>query len=181
MSIITTAVTRPWGLYGALALSAAMGAGLVWQTLQLASANVARAQAEKETEAAKRGRVEDAVKHERVSRETMQAYRELESALTATIRKAEHAQAVEKAESERVAAGLRAERDRLRDDIAAFAAGGRSPTEDTLAACRERAAALGALLEDGLQVQIDLAAAASTHAADVRALRASWPTSGEAP
>lgn len=167
MGIIST-VTRPWALYGSLALSAALGAGLVWQTLQRAAAEVRASHAE-------RSNAQERETNERVARETTQAYRQLEAAFTTAIREAERAQAFDKARSERLAAGLRTERDQLRDEIAAFAAGGGSAADDSTAAARDRAAALGALLERALRVGAGHTAAAEEHAADVRGLLTAWP------
>jgi hypothetical protein len=74
--------------------------------------------------------------------------------------------------SRRAADLLRTERDGLRDTIAVYAAG---PADDTGPACRERAATLGALLDDALRTAAACTAGAEQHATDVRALRDGWP------
>jgi cytochrome c556 len=73
---------------------------------------------------------------------------------------------------ERLADDLRAERDGMRDDIADYVAG---CAGDSLAACSERAAALGELLDRALQADARSAGAAEEHARDVRALLSAWP------
>lgn len=77
--------------------------------------------------------------------------------------------------SDRALRSLIAERDRLRHDIANFAAGPGDPAQDSIAACRADAATLGDVLADALQREEDATAAAETHAASTRALLESWP------
>lgn len=73
----------------------------------------------------------------------------------------------------RALANANADNDRLR--IAQAAAGGRDESQDSLPACRERAAALGDLLIQTLRTSEDCAIHAENLAGDVRALRGSWP------
>jgi len=76
-----------------------------------------------------------------------------------------------------------ADNERLRVDIAAFAAnGGRPPGDDTVASASARAAALGLLLAEALRLDDEtlLASAESSDAAErngsaVRALLGAWP------
>lgn len=159
------------------AVLACLGAVIGVQRVQIAEARAAVDRASLKAEQALRQFAEYRETQQRVSRETMQAYRDLEATLTNVLKEAQRVQAEEKALNDRYVA-LRGEHDRLRDELAAYAAGGGGDTpEAALAACRDRAATLGALLVDGVQLQIDLAAAASNHAADVRALRSAWPVS----
>lgn len=105
-----------------------------------------------------------------------EAYRRLEQFLSAKVKEAEHALSVERKASARVAADLkrtRDERDGLRDQIGGYAAGGSAP--DSVAAARERAATLGRLLGESLQLQEELAGDAEALAADLRAMQAAWP------
>ena len=85
---------------------------------------------------------------------------------------AQQARETELARSRRAADRLRTERDGLRLDIASYAAG---PSDDTPAACGQRAATLGALLDDALRTAAACAEGAEQHATDVRALRDGWP------
>lgn len=165
-----------WMKWAAVGIAvASLGTVIGAQQIQLATARAAVDRANLKVEQAQRQFAEFRETNQRVSRETMQAYRDLEATLTNVLKEAERVQAQEKAASARYLA-LRTERDRMRDELAAYAAGGGGGTpEAALAACRDRAATLGALLVDGVQLQIDLAAAAANHAADVRALRAAWP------
>ena len=98
--------------------------------------------------------------------------RSVESALQLKIQEAQNAREVESAKSRRLAASLRAERDGLRNELAAFASG---PSDDSLAACRERTAAATRVLESALRTSEECAGNAETLATDVRSLRAAWP------
>lgn len=106
-----------------------------------------------------------------------EAARAKESELQAKLKGAQDALDKERATSTRIAADLRltrTERDGLRDQIGAFA-GGSGVSEDTISAARDRAATLGRLLDESLQLQEELAGDAEALAADVRALRQAWP------
>lgn len=103
--------------------------------------------------------------------------RRKESELAAKVKGAEDALAKERTAASKIAADLRrarTERDGLRDQIGAFAGGG-GVSEDTLSAARDRAATLGRLLDESLQLQEELAGDAEALASEVRALRQSWP------
>lgn len=71
-----------------------------------------------------------------------------------------------------VADSLRGELDGMRAAAASFAAG---PADDSLAACRDRAAAASDLLVRVLQAGARSTGAAEVHSTDVRALREAWP------
>lgn len=167
MGIIST-VTRPWALYGALALSATLGAGLVWQTLQRAAAEVRAAHAE-------RSIAQERETNERVARETTQEFQRLANLWNARQLEAYRVKADENLRNARIAADLRGELDRLHGDIAAFAAGEHEAAADSLAACRDRAATIGHLLERALRSDARHTGAAEDHATDVRGLLATWP------
>lgn len=77
-------------------------------------------------------------------------------------------------------AAERAASGELRQQLAAYAAGGATESGDSIAACRERAAALGVVVAATLLPALaECAATAEDHAAGVRALLAAWPV--EAP
>lgn len=67
----------------------------------------------------------------------------------------------------------RTERDGLLQQVAAYARG--DPATDTLAACRDRADALGEVFGEALRDAEDCQAAAETEAANVRTLLSTWP------
>jgi hypothetical protein len=98
--------------------------------------------------------------------------RATEQALQLKVTEANNARAIERAKAYRIAAGLRADADRLRGDIAQFASGS---AEDTASACRDRSATLGSLLDDALRTSGECAAQAESVAADLRATLAAWP------
>ena len=100
--------------------------------------------------------------------------RQIEAQHVERIANAQRTREQENARSRRAADLLRTERDGLRDTIAVYAAG---PADDTGPACSQRAATLGALLDDALRVAAACAAGAEQHASDVRALRDGWPVS----
>lgn len=72
-------------------------------------------------------------------------------------------------------AAHRASDSQLRNQLAAYAAGSREPTDHSCAPERERAEALGLLLADGVRLQDQLAADAEAASDAVRALIAAWP------
>jgi hypothetical protein len=104
--------------------------------------------------------------------EATEAARATEQALQRKVKEAEDARRQDNAKNARIAAGLRADRDRLRDSIAGFASG---PAEDSADACRSRAATLGTLLDQALRTSEECAGAAESLANDVRALQRGWP------
>lgn len=99
--------------------------------------------------------------------------RELEAQYQQRTDEAAHALEEQRRAHARTAAGLRAERDRLRDQIAAYAAGGADP--DSLASCRHRADTLGDLLDQALRAAEDRTRDAEDRAAEVRTLLEAWP------
>lgn len=98
--------------------------------------------------------------------------RALEAKYQARTDEAAHALEKQRIDHARTAAGLRAERDRLRQQIADYAAG---PAADSVAACRDRADTLGRLLDQALRSSADRASDAEARASEVRALLDAWP------
>lgn len=90
---------------------------------------------------------------------------------------AERAQELERAAARDALASINADRGRLRDELAAFAAGGRQAADDTVDACRARAAALGDVLDEALQAHAECTAESESLAAGVRTMQRSWPSS----
>lgn len=97
-------------------------------------------------------------------------------------KEAQHALAVETARTARLRGDLAAavrDRDRMRGAIAAAASGGLTEAEDSTAACRARADALGRVLGEALSAHRQCSLDAEDLAAGVRALRA-WAGAVEA-
>lgn len=95
--------------------------------------------------------------------------RVLEQQLAQATQEAANARAATQVQVASTRAAFVADAGRLRGTLA-DALSGRGVTEDSLAACQQRAAASGDLLGQGLQVQADLAGDAESLAADVRAV-----------
>lgn len=95
-------------------------------------------------------------------------------------READHAQERERAATRTALAAAYADAGRLRDQLAAAAAGGVTEAEDTVTACRGRAAAFGRVLDEALRAHAQCSADAEDLAAGVRALRAAWPVEAAA-
>lgn len=88
---------------------------------------------------------------------------------------ADDVQERERAANRAALAAVAADRDRLREQLATAAAGSVAAADDSVAACRDRAQALGRVLGDALRAHAECTAAAEDLAAGVRALRAAWP------
>ena len=91
---------------------------------------------------------------------------------------ADHERERERAANAARLAAAAADRDRLRDELAAAAAGGVAETADSVAACRDRAAAIGQLLGEALRASGQCAGESEDLAPELRRVRAAWP-SGE--
>lgn len=105
-------------------------------------------------------------------------FRVQEHAWQSQVVEAQNALAAQQDKTRTVEAALRrvrTELDGLRGDIARFAAGAASASEDTLTACRNRATALGGLLEQALQASEECAGDGERESNKTRALRAAWP------
>lgn len=88
---------------------------------------------------------------------------------------AERARQIERNTNQKRLDAERAVADGLRQQLAGYAAGGGAAGDDTLAACRERAASLGLVLGDALRAHAQCTAAAEDLAGDVRAVLGGWP------
>lgn len=102
-------------------------------------------------------------------------YRRQEADWRQKVEGSQHALIAQYQASAAVILGLTADRDRLRRDIAGFAAGPTDAATDTVTACRRDAATLGDVLADALQREEDVTAAAEQHAASTRGLLDAWP------
>jgi predicted lipid-binding transport protein (Tim44 family) len=89
---------------------------------------------------------------------------------------AERDQERERAAVRATLAAVNADRGELRDQLAAAARGGVEAGSDTVAACRDRAAAFGDVLDQALQAHAVCTAEAEELASGVRALRSAWPS-----
>jgi hypothetical protein len=94
--------------------------------------------------------------------------RALEGQLNQAKQDALNARASAQAQVASVAAAFRADSDGVRNALSVAL---RGSSGDSLAACEQRSARAGDLLADGLRVQIQLAGAAESLAADARAVR----------
>lgn len=120
---------------------------------------------------------EQSATSEREAREVAQENQRITARWHANQLEALNAQVQETRRIERIAAGLRTERDRLQGDIASYAAGEHRTGDDSTAACRDDAAQLGELLGQALRAHGECSLAAEQHATDLRAVLASWPVS----
>jgi hypothetical protein len=105
--------------------------------------------------------------------EAVAQVRTLEAELQAVKTKAEEDSKREKAANARALAAHRADADRMRGDIAAYAAGGASAA--SVAACGARTTALGALLDSALRASSACAADGESLSSDLRAVLGAWP------
>ena len=96
----------------------------------------------------------------------------VEQALQAKVVEAQRNGQAEKVRSERAAALLRADADRVRSEFAAYISG---PANDTITACVERGKATGVVLDAAISVAGAMAEAGEVCEADKRTLIAAWP------
>lgn len=89
---------------------------------------------------------------------------------------ADHARELERSRNAATLAAVNADRVRLRDQLADAAAGGVQAADDTVAACRDRAAALGRVLDEALSAHAECTAAAEENATGLRTLQRGWPS-----
>lgn len=108
----------------------------------------------------------------------LKAAREQESAWRRKVDDANRAAEQDRARHARIVAGLRADGERLRGAIAAFAAGG---ADDSAAACRDRASTLGRLLDQALRTGAECAGGAEAASGDLRRVLGAWPVTTAAP
>lgn len=175
----------PWRVYAELAIAVVLVGAWGVQTNRLHAAQVAEARADGRTAVAKSETAEVRQKWAQQAAEAASAglaaserNRQLSAELARTKEEAEHALQTDRDAAARTAAALAAERDGLRKQLTAYAAGpagDRGPANDSLAACVDRADRLGNLLVEGVRVQEDLANGAEAEARNVRTLLSSWP------
>lgn len=111
------------------------------------------------------------------ARQQEASYRAREQAWSNAVQETYRALETERQRAVRFAADLRAARldaDSLRGDIARFASGG-GPADDSLAACRDRAEALGLLAGEALRSSEACAADGEAESAKLRAVLSAWP------
>jgi Tfp pilus assembly protein FimV len=154
----------PW-LSPTLWLGVALAGALVFGGVQTVRLSGAKA----DTEKVRAQFAEHKATAEKTAREASDRYRQLERNYHERREEIQHERAKEQQAQQVAMDRLRADRNRLRNDIADYARG-RGAAEDSVAACHRRAATLGELLEESLRVQEELAGAAESHSADVRAL-----------
>lgn len=98
-----------------------------------------------------------------------------EAAWEAQLKEAQRASDEQRKTLEARLAAERAGAGKLRDQLAAAAAGGVPPGQDTVEACRERTAAFGDVLGEILPALAECTGAAEDHARGVRTLLGAWP------
>jgi hypothetical protein len=171
-------LTGQWLLPAALIAFAALVSLLGVQTWRLHSTQADAAKARAETSDVRSQWAQQAAAGASAAAAASDRYRAIEAQMNQTRQEAEDARHHDQENSARFAAGLAAERDRMRHQLAAYAAGtsgGGSAASDTVAAARVRAETLGLLLEQSVQLQDELAGDAEAANADIRALLAAWP------
>lgn len=151
---------------GGLALAFFAAAGVQSWRLDAEKARHARTVAQYQTELIERQRA--AIEAAEAFRTQEQDWQRRKAAAEAT-----YAQAL--ADRDRTIRELRRTADELRNVAARYAAGGGQPADDSVDACRARAATLAELFAEADAEAGELAAAADRHAAEVAALLGSWP------
>ena len=167
-------IPLPWRIGGLLVLLALVGGYHLLAVHQADAAGFRRGSAEVQ------GRWDaERVRLYAVAASAAADYRNRERELQARVETAEDRYARLQTEHARALVAQRdllADRGRLRDEIAAYAAGSGRTAPDTVAAASERAATLGVLLAEALRADAESAAAAEGHADAVRALLNAWPS-----
>lgn len=172
-------IAGPWRLYAELAVVAALGAAVGTQTWRLHSSEAAEAGAKAETSTVRAEWATQAAEGAKAGLKASEANRLITVELQRTKEEADHARQVERKAAATAAAGFAAERGRMRNQLAAYAlgpAGGSSAPVDTVAACHQRAAALGDGLASTLRAEEDAVGDLELSRADTRALLDAWPT-----
>lgn len=161
------AFLSPGRWLGVLGLALALWAGLAWWHAD--GVRAGRAQVQASWDIDRDQRIETAAT-------AAQLYINHTSQLTAKVTKASDDIKTEKARSRGLESALRGTDDRMRAALAAHATGGVAAADDTVAACRDRAATADDVLADVLRDCRAITKAATDHAADVRGMLAAWPT-----
>ena len=132
--------------------------------------------AEKALFAEKSARQEEKILAAAAALKQSEEYRAIADQLQAVKEQAQHEYDAAQTRNASALAAARADSGKLRNQLAAFAAGSSSAAPDTVAACDQRAAALGGLLAAALQSDAERTAAAEGNGDAVRTLLAAWPT-----
>lgn len=154
---------------GAIVLVAAF-AVICWQQVELAHAH-------SETDKVVADAAVEKGAAEKVARDATDKNRAIEQQLSKQRQEASDERQASLLYSEHMSAAWSAERDGMRRDLAAFAAGRSQPGSDTAAACGERASTLGDALAGSLQSEESLTAEIERCGADTRSLLDAWPVS----
>lgn len=154
------------GVLGAASLAFFLAAGV--QTVRL---NASEARAAKQAAAYQA----DTLARQRAAIEAAEAFRTQEQHWQRQRAAAEATYAQALADRDRTIRELRRTADELRNAAARYAAGGGQPADDSVDACRARAATLAELFAEADAAAGELAAAADAHAGEVRLLRDAWP------
>jgi hypothetical protein len=141
-----------WALLLAVA---ALGALAGWQTLALRAEEAAHAQTQ-------RDHADQVAAAALVTAEAEREQRRIESKRASLAQEIAHEHLRLDARNRAVAAALRADRDRLRVDAAAFAAGPGEAGGDSVAACVGRSSALGLALDEALRAEEETTGAAES-------------------
>jgi uncharacterized protein HemX len=150
------------GIAGAIIL--ALSAALAVQTIRLADERTEHAETRAERERINAAAI-------RAALDASESYRQLEDAQAKKAEELRHAHEVELRKHQRIAAALRADRQRLRDELTAGPPGGEA-AEPAAAGHHEQAEPLGSVLARSLQLQEDLAELGERDAAIARGLQA---------
>jgi hypothetical protein len=141
---------------------AVLGALLVLQTVRLATAQL-ETQAEKSAHAkTKRDHATQVAAAALVTAEAEREQRRIETRRASLAQEIAHEHLRLDARNRAVAAALRADRDRLRDDLTAFVAGPGEAGGDSVAACVGRSSALGVALDEALRAEEEATGAAES-------------------
>jgi hypothetical protein len=171
-------IAGPWRLYAELAVVAALSAAVGSQTWRLHTAEAQEATAKAETATVRGQWASQVAEGAKAGLKASEANRQITAELQRTKEEADHARQVERDAAATAAAGFAAERDRLRRNLAAYAAGpagGSSAALDSVAACHLRAAALGDGLASTLRAEEDVVGELELSRADTRAMLDAWP------
>lgn len=175
---ILAGIAGPWRLWIELGVVAVLLAALGAQTVRMENAREGEARAVADTATVRRDWALQAAAGASAALAAADRNRQTSAELQRTRDEAEHALQTDRAAAARVADGLARDRDGLRNQLSAYAAGparSSGAPDPAFAACVDRSQVLGGLLVEGMQLQDELAGDAEAAAGDVRALLAAWP------
>lgn len=170
-------VAGPWRLWAELALAGVLVSATGAQTWRLHTSQADAATAKAATALVAQKWAEQVAAGTRAAFEASEKNRALEAQFTRQAQEAKDARDHDLQANARVVAGLATQRDELRNKLTAFARGGSGGgglTDDTVAAARARAEALGDVLAEALRAEEDATADAEDAAADARSLYDGW-------